>query len=200
MTQKIIPETPRDSLGGSGRLKRNATAGVILACLALFIAINLRHFFEPFRDFGKPFSGEPFYAIRALNYLRHGYFTNWLGVCDDLNPHPDRLTFKFTEMPAYFIVNSLAFRFLGISSVSHGIVEMGYTTLLFLLVSSCAWKLFGGKTSIVTSIFMALIPVNLYLLYMAWIFVFPLAALFFYLLWHETRSRTCYALTITAVA
>jgi hypothetical protein len=131
--KKRLPECAPAGRGG-WNLSPRLIFGCIIIVWILFVALNLRHLFEPFRDYGKPLAGEPYYAVRALNYLRHGCFTHWLGVCDNLNPHPETLKFKFTEMPAFFVVNSLVFRLAGVSSNHFRVVELGYA--FALIVSS----------------------------------------------------------------
>lgn len=170
---------------------------LILGC---FVALNMRHFPEPFRDQGAPYVGEPYYAIRSVNYLRHGYFANYLGVCNNLNPNPERLLFKTSEMPAYFVVNSLILGHFGVKTSTYRTIEMGYAVLLFLLISMSALKTFDAPTAIFTSLFMLLIPVNIFLLYVSWIYLFPMAALFFFIQWRESRSSLHYVLTILALA
>ncbi len=185
--------------GDSSRV-RYACLTIIFLAGALFILLNLRHLAEPFRDYGKPFAGEPFYAVRALNYLRHGYFSNWLGVCDNLNPAPDNLVFKFTEMPAYFIVQSLGFRLFGVTTLSFRMVELAYAAALFSLVCVGAWRLFDHRTAALSSILMLLLPVNMFLLYTAWVFLFPTAAVLAYTLWSNSESKAHCYLVVLAVA
>jgi hypothetical protein len=184
--------------------KKQAHTTIYLACIALiwviFIGLNLRHLFDPFRDYGKPLAGEPFYAIRALNYLRHGYFTHWLGVCNNLNPHPEALEFKFTEMPAYFVTSSLAFRLFGVSSSTFRVVELLYALGLFVSFSLGAWKLFGRQTALLASLVLLLLPVNLFLMYISWSFVFSMLGILFYSIWLNERGRISYSLMLfTAV-
>lgn len=201
--RKNVERTADD--GGSVTLneKKWIDAGEYAAkftTLAVFILINLRRLFEPFRDIGPPFVGESHYAIRALNYLRHGYFTNWLGVCNNLNPYPDQLTFKISEMPAYCIVNSLGFRFFGVSTVSFRVVELIYAVSFFALITFSGYRFLGRKAGMSAGVLMLIAPINIFLLYISWCFLFPFASLFFYFCWHESKSKKLLFLSILCAA
>jgi hypothetical protein len=200
MLQREGPREDGVLSGSRNPLKRAVSVGSIFIILACFVWLNLRHFTEPFRDYGPPFEGEAFYAIRAANYLRHGYISNWFGVCTNLNPHPSQLVFKVSEMPAYFVVHSLGFRFFGLSTSTYRAIEMAYAVLLFVVVAMGTLRVFDGKTAVLTGVIMLIAPVNMFLLYTSWIFVFPLASLFLYVLWYQSRSGVCYALAVVAFA
>lgn len=180
------------------RWQRGLYLVVIAVIWILFLELNLRHLFEPFRDYGKPLAGEPFYAIRALNYLRHGYFTHWLGVSNNLNPHPEALKFKFTEMPAYFVASSLAFKWFGVSAATFRVVELLYALGVFVAFSLGTRRLYGSKTSLLASLVFLLLPINSFLLYIAWSFLFSLLGILSYAVWLKERGRTAYGLTIAA--
>jgi hypothetical protein len=178
------------------QIKRSFFLGCIIILWILFLGLNLRHLFEPFQDYGKPLAGEPYYAIRSLNYLRHGYFSHWLGVCDNLIPHPEQLRFKFTEMPAFFVVNALVFQTVGASDSAFRLVELAYALCLFVSFSLAVWKLFDPKTALAASLIFLLFPANIFLLYISWSFLFPMLALLFYSVWLKERCRISLSLLV----
>lgn len=181
---------------GKEQIKKSFFLGCIIILWILFLGLSLRHLFEPFQDYGKPLAGEPYYAIRSLNYARHGYFSHWLGVCDNLIPHPEQLRFKFTEMPAFFVVNALVFQTVGVSDSAFRLVELAYALCLFVGFSVASWKLFDPKTALAASLIFLLFPANIFLLYISWSFLFPMLALFFYSIWLKERCRISLSLLI----
>ena len=180
-------------------------AGKVLSCATLFaflicfVFVNTRHISAPFRGSSVSYYNEAYYAVLANNYLLHGYTGHWFGVYGNLNPEPDQFKFKNTEMPGFFIAASLGLRFLGGESLGYRLVELGYALLMFAFFSFGTWKLFDSRTALLASVVMLLLPINIYLLHMGWIILFPLAATFSYILWRRSHSWLCYLITISAL-
>jgi len=181
------------------KARKSLSFATLFAILICFVFVNTRHISAPFRDFFSPYYDESYYAVLANNYLLHGYTGHWFGVYGNLNPKPDQFEFKNTEMPGFFIAASLGLRFLGGEPLGYRLVELGYAMLLFALFSFGTWKLFDFRTALLASVFMLLLPINIYLLYIGWIILFPLAATFFYILWRQSNSRLYYLMTISAL-
>jgi hypothetical protein len=101
-------------------------------------------------------------------------------------------------MPAFFVINSIVFRLSGVSSSHFRLVELAYALALFITFSLALRKLYGPTTALLASLIFLALPVNMFLLYISWTFLFSLGALISYGLWTRTPSKMLLFLTVVS--